>query len=927
MRKTLLAATLLPVLALAQTPAPPPPSRSPGARNQTTTTPPARPARPAPVPGAAPGAPVPPGGQPSAEPPGATATPAPGAPPPGAPPAPGAPPGPAGPPAEPGDGTATIARGATCQPMQGRFLLAFNKADVVDILEQASRWTCRNFAFTEDIARGKITLLSKTPVTAEEAYAAFLAALTANNIAVYQTGRYWKLVRMADAKKTPIPTYFDDGTEVPAQEQPVTKILRLRFADPDQLRGILGNFTSPQGADIQSIPPDVLVITDIGLNVRRLERLIDAVDRPGSGDLVRFIQVRYASARDLAEKVNQIFQAPASQAGRPGARRQQIGGVAPAGQPAAAAPAGGGGPEDLSITKVLADERTNKLVVIADERGYERIADLVAQLDLPTAGEGQIHVLFMKNANADDLAQTLSALAQGQSTTRRPGAPAQVPGMPQQPITAAAAAAGATSAALFAGEVKVTADKQSNALIILASGPDFATMQRIIEKLDTPRRQVFVEAVIMEVNLRNENQFGVSAHTAIPFNTSDGTGFIPLGFQTGRVSSFDVSSLISLGGFLTGLVGPVSADLKDVFPVSSLSVLVQALQTSSDVNILSTPHLLASDNEESEITVGQNVPFQAGYTPSLSGVQTALGGTTATGANATSLANLVGLGGGFSSLIAPIQRQNVELRLRIKPQINEGDMVRMELDEQTEEIVERDATLGPTTAKRSVKTKIVAKDQHTIVIGGLIQDRTVQSVRKIPFLGDIPVLGWLFRDQVTNRQKTNLLLFLTPYIIRDPSDYRRILERKRREQQEFMEQFSGQRIDYAVHIDYARKAGPFSRIRREIDAEAQRLENGGPGAPGERTIGPGVGGERPRRPAVPAPEPGTEPALPAEPETEPPPGFIPPSPAPGEAVPEGAPAPPATPPAAPAPGGPPAGPAPGGPPAGPVPGGPPQPPQ
>jgi len=750
-----------------------------------------------------------------------------------------------------------------CVPMQGRFLLAFNRADIVDVLEQASRWTCRNFAYTDDVARGKITLLSKTPVNADEAYAAFLAALTANGIALYPSGRYYKLARMADAKKAPIPTLLDDGSEAPALEQPVTKIVRLKYADPDQLRGILGNFMSPQGADIQSVPPDVLIVTDIGLNLRRLERLVEAIDRPGGGDLIRVVPVRYAMARDLADKINQIFAQAPAQPGRPASKRQLIGGVAPGaphtpGSPPANIPPpqapGAEGPTEMSIYKVLADERTNKLIVIADEKSFQRILELVRQLDVPTSGEGSIHVVFLKNANAEDLSQTLQALAQGQATTaRRPtGAPptAPVPGAP------AAGPRPPASADLFSGEVKITADKSANALLVLASGADFVVVQRLIEKLDRPRRQVFVEAVIMEVNLQTDKQFGISMHAAVPVKTSDGTGFIPISSQTGRVNTLGalsptgLASLVGLGGFLTGLAGPESADLKAILPgLPSLAVLVQALQKDSDVNVLSTPHILATDNEESEITVGQNVPFQAGYNPGFNLGQAA-------GAAGGSAASLGGYGY-LTSLIAPIQRQNVELKLKVKPQINEGDMVRLDLEEQTEEIASKDPQLGPTTAKRSVKTKIVARDQHTVVIGGLIQDRTVQSVSKIPVLGDIPLIGWLFRDTVTTKTKTNLLLFLTPYIIRDASDFRRILERKRQEQQDFVDQFYGKQASiYEVPIDYARKPGPYSRMRHDIQIETLKLENGGPGAPGERAVGPA--GEL--TPAAPAGTPATAPA-------------------------------------------------------------------
>ncbi|HET6922191.1 MAG TPA: type II secretion system secretin GspD, partial [Anaeromyxobacteraceae bacterium] len=773
----------------------------------------------------------------------------------------------------PGAAGGTMRAEGNCVPMQGRFLLAFNKADIVDVLEQASRWTCRNFIFTDEAARGKITLLSKTPVTAEEAYSAFLAALNSNGIGLYQTGRYWKLVRSADAKKTPIPTLLEDGSEVPAQEQPVTKLMRLKHAEPDQLRAVLGNFLSPQGADLQIIQPDLLIVTDIGLNVRRVERIIDTIDRPGSTDLIRVIQVQYAAARDIAEKVNQIFAAGPGQPGRPAARRPVIGGLQAGTAPAPGAPSTADASE-VSLTKVLADERTNKLIVIADEKSFQRIIELVKQLDTPTAGEGAIHVVFLKNANAEDMAQTLQALAQGQATARRttggtgPMAPPP-PGQAPQPARAQAQ----VTAELFSGEIKITADKPSNSLVVLASGSDYAVLLRLIEKLDRPRRQVFVEAVLLEVNVSNDSKIGTGMHAAFPVETSEGRGFIPIGLEPQRINSLNPFSVLQLGGFLTGVVGPVSADLKDIFPFPSMAIFIQALQTSSDVNVLSTPHLLAQDNEESEIVVGQNVPFQAGYNPGFStaGLGTGTTGTTPSVAGFGSLA--------LASFVAPIQRQNVDLKLKIKPQIHEGDMVRLELEEQAEEIVARDPILGPTTAKRSVKTKIVAKDQSTVVIGGLIQDRTVTSVSKVPLLGDIPIIGWLFRDTVTSKTKTNLLLFLTPYIIKDHSDYRRILERKQREQREFMEQFYGRQPGYEVAADWGRKGGPFSKMRREVQLETQRLENGGTGAPGERVVGPRApppSGRPVREPppdSPPAPQPALPPAPP--PEAAPPPDSPP----------------------------------------------------
>jgi general secretion pathway protein D len=605
-------------------------------------------------------------------------------------------------------------------------MLSFNKADIVDVLEQASRWTCRNFVYTEDIARGKITLLSKTPVTADEAYAAFLVALNSNNITVYATGKYYKLIRTADAKKNPIPLYTDPESGTPANEQPVTKVIRLSFADADTMRGVVANFLSPQGADVVSVPPDMLIITDTGLNIRRVERILESVDRAGAGDLVRIVQVRYAAAKDLADKINQIFQA---QGGR-GAKRLLARPGAPAtpGAPAPApgAPAAPTAPgEQVSVSKIIPDDRTNKLIVIADEKSFQRILELIEQLDVPGAtGQGGIHVVFLRNASSEELAQTLSNLAAGRarggsstgfgtsggtSAAPRPAMPA-----PAAPAAGAPGTPGVT-ADLFSGDVKITSDKSQNALLIQANATDFNAIARLIETLDRPRRQVFVEAVILEVNLRNEVQFGVGGHYALPFQYKGDTGFIPLASEPGRVNSLNLQSVVALGGFLTGFAGPTSTELSKLgLNISQLGVFVQALQSDSDVNVLSTPHLVAMDNEESEITVGQNVPFQAGYAPG--GLANLLSGASTTGA-ATAVGSTLGstLGvGGISSLYAPIQRQPVELRLKIKPQINEGGNVRLLMDVQNEEIVSTDAVLGPTTSKRSVKTQVVAKDQSTM---------------------------------------------------------------------------------------------------------------------------------------------------------------------------------------------------------------------
>jgi len=711
----------------------------------------------------------------------------------------------------------------------------------------------------------------------------FVAALDANNWAVYPVGKYWKLVEKKQSSRANIPVYLERGQEPPPTEQMVTKLFKLRYVEADQMRNVLNQFTS-RDSDFQIFPPDTLIISDLGLNMRRLEKLIAQLDQPGGSEEIHIVPVQYAGAQELAQKLTEIFQAQTTPRGTTVRHLGVAEPVVQPGQPIAVpqpgqpVTAGTGGP--VTVGKIIPEERTNKLIVIAGARSFQRVLSLIRQLDVP-AGEGGVHVYYLENAKAEDVASTLQALAQG--TARHTGAGARPPGAPPvpQPGAPAGGQAGPVSADLFSGEVKITADKNTNSLVVIASQADYRNLVKVVERLDIRRRQVFVEAVIMEVNLENDLDVGVSAHGGtvlnnVSFRGAKGDAPLVVGSELGGLNSLGgVASLGSLGGFLAGLQGPPITVPGLNISLPSFAILLNALQSSSDVNVISTPHVIMTDNTEGEITVGQNVPFQAGYAPQLGGLSSLVGAQTTgtTGTTTTPLnSSLLGLGG-LGSLYAPIQRQNVELRLRIKPQINESDYVRLDVDEQTEEIASVDKQLGPTTSKRSAKTTVVAKDQETVVIGGLIQERSIRDVKKVPVLGSLPVLGWLFRSETTKKTRTNLLLFLTPYIIRDQSDYRRIFERKMAERAEFVKRFYGDEAQYQTAVDYERKPGPLSRVRRGVEQELNRYENGGPGGSDERVIRPqqryappqyGKGG--PAAPPSPA-------RLPAEPKKEPAPGV------------------------------------------------------
>lgn len=731
---------------------------------------------------------------------------------------------------------------------KGRYNIYFDKVEIEKLVQTVSDVTCKTFILPENI-RGKISIIGpengKVEVDSEQFYAAFLAALDANSLAVYANGKFLKIVDKQRAKQFPIQTILDPSEQYTMNEQMVTRMFKIKHVEIEQLRGVLQQLVTPSG-DTIPFQPDTIIINDLASNMHRLERLVEQLDSRSASDEMRVIQVQYATAQEMADKITKLFEAKTN---RPG---QRPGGFVPPPPPGAAPPSPGaetGGP--ATLTQLIPDERTNKLIIIASPAAMERVMALIREIDIPISGEGRINVYYLENANAEDVASTLQTLAQGTANRPKTPAPPPPPGAPR-----------ATSAAeLFSGEVKVSADKSTNALVIIASQNDYRSLVRVIEKLDIQRRQVFVEAVIMEVNLDRNSELGINFHGGVPLPSSAVT---PVFFGTkysrqGLPPSLNLANLISLSGFLGGISSTTNINIAGL-NIPNFGVVINALQTSSDVNVLSTPHILTTDNEEAEITVGQNVPFQSGFAAGgfglgglgglaggLGGLGGAAGGLGGLGGLAGGLGGLGGLGGGLP--FGQIQRQNVDLKLSIKPQINESDYVRLVINEQIEEIASSDPILGPTTSKRSAKTTVVAKDQETVVIGGIMQDRLVESVSKTPILGDIPLVGNLFRQQTRRKVKTNLLLFLTPYIIRDAGDFRRIFERKLKERQQFVEQFYGATTAYDVAIDFNRKPGPLARMTQLLNKELNRLENGGPGNPGDRVI-------QPQPNAAPTPAPG-----------------------------------------------------------------------
>lgn len=745
-----------------------------------------------------------------------------------------------------------------------KFTFEFSKAEVQDIVKAISDMTKQNFIIPERIKGQRITILSPTQINAAEAYQVFHTALAANGIAVVRSGKFYKLVDSKEAIKDTVPTCIDGETGGACalnSDMMVTALMRMRFIDAAQVTSVAKSLLSKDGDIAVFQPSNALIVSEYSPNLKRVRKILDALDIPGFDDELRLIQVHYAAATEISEKLTQVFEVQNNQG------RMNMGGM---GMPNATRRGPNGGPgsgaalvqtqaaddADVQISKVVPDDRTNQIIIKANRRSFDAIKHLIARLDVPVSeGEqGRVHVYYLENAKAEDLSSTLASLVQGTPQTRsKPvtqGGPMGMPNMGMQNLAQKANDTGATT--LFEGEVKITADKATNSLLVMSSARDYRAVRAIIEKLDMPRRQVYVEAAILEVNLSDDTQFGLNFHGPKQFKDGD-LGPLPgagaLGFlqsaQTtapGNVSPtftalMDGKSLLSAaGGSLGGLLGgalQVSTGVNgEKVTVPSFGILLKWLTTTSNANILSTPHILTTDNEQAHIEVGEKIPFNSGIFGGGLGALSGLGGA---GAAAGGLGALGGLGG----LSSQVQRIDVSLKLTLTPQINERNKIRLEIEQTVEDVSGREErSQTPTTSKRAIKTVVVVDDQQTIVLGGLIKDSTTESESKVPVLGDIPLIGWLFKQHSTKLAKTNLLLILTPYIISSSEDFQRIFERKMHEQEEFAAEYYGHQKAFRAHVDYRKKIGPLGRIVSTLRREREKFENGGSGDGSSSVVGP-----------------------------------------------------------------------------------------
>lgn len=683
--------------------------------------------------------------------------------------------------------------------------------ELKEILTWVMGFTCKNFILDPRIVSTgkKVTIIAPNRMSPREAYRVFLVALSTMGLTIVPKGSVLRIVESATAKTETVPIYKNG---VPSDEdQMVRYILRPSYAQTETLRAALDSVRSPAG-QVQAAGT-MIIITDYASQVRDMMSLAKAIDVPGNNDGVYTISVLHSDATTLAQKLNDILGITAGAGGAGGGPKP---GRAPAPQQPGAPNMVPTTPDDVSAavpSKIVVDDRTNTLIVVSSEAGYLRVKALVERLDISLDAEGgaAIRVYRLENALAKDLAATLNnAVGQGAQNTRgaggRPGQPAQPAPAPQP-----AGPAGDLGAALE-GQVKIVNDDPTNSLIVTSSSRDYLAIKDVVRRLDQPRRQIYIEALILEVALNKALDIGTSSHGGLPVGSGD-SSLVLGGVQTATLKSLNVASLANLTGLIGGLVGSPLANSQQFLGTSipSYGVLFQALATQDNTNILSAPHVTAIDNEKAEFSVGNNIPYQAGLSFGGIGLPNAGGGAAA--------------GLPVGSIGQNIQREKLTLDLNVTPHISSNNAVRLEIEQNTKDLGGKDPQLGPTWSERKLKTQVVVHDQESVVIGGLIQEREVSNVTKVPLLGDIPLLGYLFKYSTRQKRKTNLLILLTPYIIRDQLDLQNIRERKTREYREFTASFANLNSSkYEARIDYRHKRGVLEEINRTIQAVEEEQE-------------------------------------------------------------------------------------------------------
>ena len=616
--------------------------------------------------------------------------------------------------------------------------LNFVNAEIDAVVKAVAEITGKNF-IVDPRVKGTVNIVSARPVPRSLVYPTLLSALRLSGFAAVEADGVVKIVPEADAKTQGGTVGQGSGDRL------VTQVIVLKHEAAAQLVNVLRPLITPNNTIAAFPASNALVITDYASNLRRIERIVASLDQPSSAETV-VVPVKHASALDIAAMVTRVTTDAPSAAGVPADPSQRV--------------------------MLVADARSNSIVVKSDNAGRAaRARSLIEQLDTPGRPGGNLFIVYLKNADAARVAQTLRALltggdgplsTPGSSSLAPPGAfamasagggtTAGAPGMSaaQPPLPFSPPSSSGT--AFSANGVTVQADTANNALVIMAPEPVYNNLRAIIEKLDVRRAQVYVEALIVEVAADKAAELGIQWQALSGYNTTQtrvvgGTNFGARGTGTNIIDVAINPGLAGQGLNIGVMRGTVN--IPGLGTIANLGFLARALEQQVNANILSTPALMTLDNEEARIIVGQNIPIVTGSYATTGGTQTATPFTT-------------------------VERRDVGLVLRVRPQITEGGTVRLVIYQEVSRVQEVVKDFGVVLSKRALESTVIVDDSQVIVLGGLIEDRMTDGADKVPGLGDVPLAGQLFRYDARKREKTNLLVFLRPTVVRSMADGREI---------------------------------------------------------------------------------------------------------------------------------------------------------
>ncbi|HIJ55900.1 MAG TPA: type II secretion system secretin GspD [Deltaproteobacteria bacterium] len=593
--------------------------------------------------------------------------------------------------------------GSDSQP--DRFItIDFNNVDIIVFIKFISELTGTNFVIDQRV-KGKVTIISPSKISLKEAYKVFESVLEVHGYTTVKAGELIKIIPSPDARTKSIETLLKEETGSP-EDKVVTQLIPLQYADPTQIKRLFTPMISKSSVILDYPPTNMLIVTDVYSNIQRLMRILKTIDIEGIGLELSVIPLEYAEAAKLVKLLDQVFKA----------RNKPKKG------------------ETDSDIRFVADERTNIIVTFGSEDDTDRAKRLISLLDKETPrGKEKIRVYYLENAIAEELAKVLQGLP-----------------------TKAAGEAKGKKAPVVSEEVRITADKATNSLIIMAGKEDYQVLEDIIKQLDIPRAMVYIESLIMEVKVNKGFSLGVQWRALGEISYNDQTGAFGGAFSGGS-DAIDEKTVAEPGsgafalGVISGAIDIVTS--QGTITVPNITAIAQALESNRDVHILSTPQILTTDNEEASIVVGRNVPFRTRSTQ--------IEGTAQT----------------FSSF----EYKDVGLTLKITPHISKDRMVRLNISHELTALTEAAEVTDflPTTLKRTINTTVIVEDNNTIVIGGLIDDTFTIRETGVPCLSNVPWLKWLFKTQSKSNEKTNLFVFLTPHVVKNHMEAEAIYKKKK----------------------------------------------------------------------------------------------------------------------------------------------------